>query len=115
MLHRYSMGSESISPRTPGKLDFREAVECDHADMLETDPRLNARAEVLRREKLIQVDRDIGQGERVIVAGNASTKVPKQAILDLREPVIVREFVPIQPFDAEQAPRTRFRTSRPVI
>ena len=70
--------------------------------MLQADTRLNARAEVLCREKLIQIDRDIGQGERVIVAGNTSTKVPKQAIVDLREPVIVREFVPIQPLDAEQ-------------
>ena len=59
-------------------------------------------AEVLRREKLIQVDGDLGQGERVIVAGDASAKVSQQAIVDLREPVIVREFVPIQPLDAEQ-------------
>ena len=101
VLHRYSMGSESISPRMPGN-SISGSRRGRSRGCACARPGLNASAEVLRREKLVQVDRDIGQGERMIVAGDASAKVPKQRVVDLREPVIVGEFMPRQALDPEQ-------------
>ena len=68
MLQRYSIGRESISPRTPGKLDSGETIERNHADVLSAQPRFDASAEILRGEKFVQIHRDVRKGERVVFA-----------------------------------------------
>ena len=115
VLQRYSIGRESISPRTPGKLDFGKPSRAITRTCFRPDPRLNARAEVLRREQFVQVDGNVRQGERVIFAANAAAKIPQQPVVDLREAVIVNEFMAREPFDVGRAPRTRSRTSPLVI
>ena len=93
MLQRYSMGSESISPRTPGKLDFGKPSRAITRTCFLTDPRFNASAEVLRGEKFIQIDGDVRKGERVIFAAHTTAKVPQQFVVNLREAMIVNEFM----------------------
>ena len=65
--------------------------------MLSTHPRFNASAEVLRGEQFVQIYRDVRKGEGVVFAAHATAKIPQQFVVNLREAMIINEFMAREP------------------
>ena len=95
-------------PEDAGKARFRETIEGNHADMLAADSWFNASAEVLRGQKLIQIDGNVRQREGVIFSRHATPEIAKQPVLNLREAVIVHELMPVQPRSMRKSAENTF-------
>jgi hypothetical protein len=91
VFQRYSMGRLSNSRRMPGELIFGKAINGDDAHMLPSDARLDPSVEVLAGQKFIQVARNVRQGEGMIFAAHATPQIAQEAIMHLREAVVVSD------------------------
>ena len=78
------------------------------AHMLPSDPRFDASVEVLAREKFIQITRNLRQRERMVFAAHATPQITQQAVMHLREAVIVGEGEALQPLRLKQLPEYVF-------
>ena len=82
MLRRYSIGSESIWPRT----GFWEAVQSDHPDRLAARARFDAGTEILSSEQLVQISGNVEQRKGMIIPADITAKVSQQLLVDMGKP-----------------------------
>src|SRR3982074_1551840 len=64
--------------------------------MLATDARFHSPTEILAGENLVQVGRDIGQGEWMVDSADAAAQVPEKSIMDVLFTIVIGDGDPVQ-------------------